>query len=333
MLLLLLLLLLKPLCETRMLRIILMQRCPSLTYMWWLPLCLALTALEHRLPLLELHLGPALWFSWFGHTAASSNPTACPLILAHSPKYSQPRSQFRGPGGPLDPCFVSHVAPGRGEGGMLAMEHSRVDNIFDHDPLIRPSTNIHGHKPVCWGSFKHLHPHNKRSFKRAQVRASRDGFALYKGRVFDRQQLGCPMKPTVQAKPSSTRSQPNRTIRDLRVLAWNSTGLASWKLDELRGWLHGQPFQLVVVSETRWEHDKEWTEDGWFHVACSGNPFRSCGLLVMVRTSFCTSTQISWQSLIPGRLLHLRIHLDRPLDVIGCYQYTFVNQGSCKQNP
>ena len=144
------------------------------------------------------------------------------------------------------------------------------------------------------------------------------------------------MQSTVQAKSPTTRSQPQRSIRDprkrLHVLAWNSTGLASWKLDELHGWLHGQPFQLVVVSETRWQYDREWTEDGWFHVACSGSPFRSCGLLEMVRTSFCTSTQISWQSLIPGRLLHLRIHLDRPLDVIGCYQHTFVHQAPCKQN-
>ena len=88
----------------------------------------------------------------------------------------QPWSQIHRPGGPLD-RFDSHFDPGWGEGWVLAMEYPGVETKHVHECTLGPSTNIHGHKPISWGSFRSLHPRNKRSYKRAQIRANRDGYA------------------------------------------------------------------------------------------------------------------------------------------------------------
>ena len=160
-------------------------------------------------------------------------------------------------------------------------------------------------------------------------------FSWYRGKLLDRVQLGCSVPPSSIAPPTQS-TQPRSFQRDLRkrihVLAWNSTGLAAWKLDELRYWLAEQPFQVVLISETRWQFDREWIEGGWIHIACSGDPFRSCGMLFMIRTTLCQQSQVSWRSIVAGRLVHVPVHLDRPLDLIGCYQHVYVNKYSCKQN-
>lgn len=53
---------------------------------------------------------------------------------------------------------------------------------------------------------------------------------------------------------------------------------------------------------------------------------------LMIRATLCSSDQISWRTPIPGRLVHIRLHLNRPVDIVGCYQHTFVNTRQCKHN-
>ena len=139
-------------------------------------------------------------------------------------------------------------------------------------------------------------PLKARSFRRAKTRAIRNGYCWYRGKLLDRTHLNVSPAPELPAAP--VRSRPSRPSQpDLRTrvhtIAWNSTGLASWKLDELRCWLADQPFQVVLLTETRWQHDREWTEDGWTHTACSGDPYRSCGMLFMIRATLCQPSQIS----------------------------------------
>ena len=231
------------------------------------------------------------------------------------------------------PC---HSLCNRGEGWVNAMVHPEVDTV---DPQLYPiqlSTNPHGTKPPSWGTFKRLRPHEKRSYKRARIRALREGYVWYKGQLFDRKHFT--QAPSADPnfpmpKPDSPSVRPPCTARNrLHLMAWNGTGLAGWKIDELRGWLHQQKLQVVVILETRWQFDREWTEDGWHHSASRGTPFRSCGVLIMIRATLCTSDQISWQTPMPGRLVHIRLHLNRPVDIVGCYQHTYVNTRQCKSN-
>ena len=215
------------------------------------------------------------------------------------------------------------------------MTYPRAEGIDHSIDDHRDSAKMHGFGPASWGAFKGLHPRLKRSFRRAKTRAIRNGYCWYRGKLLDRTHLN--VSPVPELPDAPVRSRPSRPSQpDLRTrvhtTAWNSTGLASWKLDELRCWLADQPFQVVLLTETRWQHDREWTEDGWTHIACSGDPYRSCGMLFMIRATLCQPSQISWKSVIPGRIVHVRLYLARPLDLIGCYQHVFVNRYSCKQN-
>ena len=224
----------------------------------------------------------------------------------------------------------------RGEGWVKAMVHPEVDYLGgDIDPTCN-STNPHGSKPPRWGTFKRLRPHEKRSYKRARNRALRDGYAWHNGRLFDRKHfIGHPLTEAIPPEPKSCPPsvRPSCATRNrVHMMAWNGTGLAGWKIDELRAWLHQQMIQVVVLLETRWQFDREWTEDGWHHIASSGSPFRSCGIPIMIRSTLCSSDRISWQTPIPGRIVHVRLHLNRPLDIVGCYQHTFVNTRPCKSN-
>ena len=181
--------------------------------------------------------------------------------------------------------------------------------------------------------------------------ATVQSMASFLGLLFVLAQLNGPVRPctplrrvcfpgpratTPTQRPSSPIcSHPHRPPRNarnrLRLMAWNGTGLASWKLDELRGWLHLQWFQVVIILETRWQFDREWTEDGWHHIANCGTPFRSCGILIMVRTTLCSPSQISWQTSIPGRLVHIRLHLNRPVDIVGCYHTRLSTHGNASK--
>ena len=52
----------------------------------------------------------------------------------------------------------------------------------------------------------------------------------------------------------------------------------------------------------------------------------------MIRATLCSPSQIRWQTPIPVRLVHVRLRLNRPVDLVGCYQHTFVNTRQCKLN-
>ena len=54
-----------------------------------------------------------------------------------------------------------------------------------------------------------------------------------------------------------------------------------------------------------------------------GTPRQSTGVLVAIRKTFCSLHQLSWVSPWDGRLLHIRIHVDRPLDILNFYQKTY----------
>ena len=145
-----------------------------------------------------------------GGTAASRVAPApirvIPLIVVRTgPSWPQ----FHEPGS-LDCLLTFHFAPGWGEGWVRTMAHPGVDCFDANLGSTFSSTNPHGFKPPCRGTFKGLRPHDKRSCKRAKNRAARDGFAWYKGKLLDRKQFNCaPLPPAVPAS-NPTCPPPNR---------------------------------------------------------------------------------------------------------------------------
>ena len=260
--------------------------------------------------------GEAQWISCHRHTDASLCRTVSILIPTCFLVHSQSWSQVHELGGFDLISRGGHFIPSRGEGWVRAMTHLRAEGIDHSIADHRDSAKRHGFGPASWGAFKGLHPRLKRSFRRAKTRAVRNGYCWYRGKLLDRTQLSCSPVPEPPVTPVRTRpprpSQPNLRTR-IHALAWNSTGLASWKLDELRCWLADQPFQVVLLTETRWQYDREWIEGGWIHIACSGDPYRSCGMLFMIRTTLRHQSQTSWKSVIPGRLVMFAFILLGPL--------------------
>ena len=164
----------------------------------------------------------------------------------------------------------------------------------------------------------------KRSFKRAQCRALRDGSTSYKGRLHTPSSLGLRgIRPhrsqTVNSAPASTSS--------LRFVTWNAGGLNALRYTELLGWLQqereaGRPVHVMCVQETKWPYNAEYSHQHWFFVH-SGMSQAQGGILFVVSRDIATPSQIRHASLVDGRALHLRVALHPPLDILGVYQHAW----------
>ena len=217
----------------------------------------------------------------------------------------------------------------RGEGCDTAMSVTGVART-DWTPhtYVLATKKLHGITPNR--QDHKLVSNHKRSFKRAVRRAQIEGYAWFRGKLFDAKALGTRIEPKREStSPSlvSSSHQPRIDLRNrLHFFSWNCSGLSRAKLDEILLWARPQPIQLLALQETRWQESKEWSDDTWHFVAVGGLPRQSTGVLLAIRKTWCCLDQISWRSLWDGRLLHLRIHFDRPLDVLNFYQKTYQNK-------
>ena len=67
----------------------------------------------------------------------------------------------------------------------------------------------------------------------------------------------------------------------------------------------------MVVQETRWSLNSEWTT-GHHHIIHSSSGTRKDGLMVMIEKTFVLSSQaIRSSAIIPGRVLQLRLDQNR----------------------
>ncbi|CAE7287001.1 hypothetical protein AK812_SmicGene29727 [Symbiodinium microadriaticum] len=87
----------------------------------------------------------------------------------------------------------------------------------------------------------------------------------------------------------------------------------------------GRPVDICVLQETAWRNDQEFSTNhqaanstDW-HIVHSAGPERS-GILCMIRTGLLPSDSIRTACLQPGRLLHLRLLLQVPVDCLLVYQ-------------
>ena len=172
----------------------------------------------------------------------------------------------------------------------------------------------------------------KRSFRRAQQRALREGRALYKGRWYTSTQLSSPttrLFPTIttkRQKPLLWQKHPGERQRAgrLKVFSWNSGGLTAGRMDEISSWAKQCCYDIVFVQETRWKLNCSWV-CGSFYCVHSGEDTKKgnswCGLMVMISQRIASPSLIRWATLLPGRLMHIRVHDQHgALDLLNCYQ-------------
>ena len=255
-----------------------------------------------------------------------------------------PRSQVRGTFAISHPPMFCRPNV-RGEGCRPVMRPTEValSNVLQH--VVDDATKEHD-IPSSSFVIERGSTNKKRSLRRAQKRAIEWGYTWYHGRLATPHSLGCQRchvrhkspKPEVSSTSVDqwSMTEPRHLRKRCGILTWNASGLSNATLHEVLQWAGPQHIQLVILTETRWQGSRTWQQQGWYCISTSGTPYRSCGIVACVRSSFCNIDNIGWTALHAGRLLHLRLYLqERALDVLCTYQFayhaTHVTKGARKQ--
>lgn len=174
-------------------------------------------------------------------------------------------------------------------------------------------------------------PVKKRSMRRAFVRACTSGLAWYKGRCYTPQDFPKSLQSSRPAPDQPASFKPrshaegnskNQDTRRMRLFHWNTGGLASPKLDEIKIWLETQQIEAALLTETRMSFEGEWSDAKWHHIHTGQPGDRGGGIMCLLSKRLCNSQQIRWRPVLNGRILHVQVHTQpRYLDVVGCYQF------------
>ena len=160
----------------------------------------------------------------------------------------------------------------------------------------------------------------KRSFKRAQKRALRDGTTVYRGRTHtasglalqDRTRIPKTLSPTIPAN-------------SLKIVTWNAGGLHSSRYVELMSWLETHdsgPIHVCCVHESHWPSSSEYSNHRWVFVH-TGSSSSTGGVLMIINRSVACPAQLQHAELHAGRLLHVRVQSEPAVDLLGTYQHAW----------
>lgn len=162
----------------------------------------------------------------------------------------------------------------------------------------------------------------KRSWRRAQNRAFRFGHTWYNGRMIypsGPAQTPKPAPPTTSSRPSA---RPSRKSQRWTHFSWNSGGLALHKWDALQLWLQHHNMDIIYLQETHWSHASDWCTNNYFCIHSGTASKRGAGVMTMVSRRICGPTDLAWQTLCDGRLLHVQVCLHGTTHhLINCYQH------------
>ena len=298
-------------------------------------------ALFGFLLLLLLDNGPSsnFWIPhWLQHFATDTRlcTTGTSLLADRSCPLRQPRSrsQLRGlctfgllVGFLIMAWHFSTQSTARGEGYVTTMGDMGADLTNDFSDTWF-SAKRHGWEPQkIYESYQTGKNREicKRSYKRALNRASIHGVTWYKGRLYTAHQLGVKFIFQHDVKPPPNVSPPKAVQRRrLTCLSWNCNGMPPAHWDLLQMWLDSQCVDVLLLQETHWPFTRDWDSANYMMVH-SGTQTKQAGLLCMISKKLCNPSDLSWQEIIPGRVLHLRIHgQSRCIDIINVYQYTCI---------
>ena len=165
----------------------------------------------------------------------------------------------------------------------------------------------------------------KRAYRRAIRRALQHGWTWYRGQILTPDlvaphHLKAISLDTFDDVPSNQIKTHHPKGQRFSCLSWNVSGLSLERWDALQQWILLQDLDLICLQETHWKHESQWLTPHYHHIHSGSNS--QGGLLVMVSKRLCSFDQVTWNSIIPGRLQHLKITLGgRALDLIHCYQF------------
>ena len=191
--------------------------------------------------------------------------------------------------------------------------------------LLNSHTNAvakqHG-SPNMGSSFSSI---RKRSFKRACRRAARQGGAWYRGQWLTDGELPRPADTPAPKRKQHTIKCVKQGGRRLYVMCWNVGGLSTGLFDELLAWL-ALPQQTyisaVLLQETHWQHQSEWCSGNWTCVHSGDPSHKYAGVMCMLSNNCFQPQHVRHQTLIDGRLLHVRAGaLDDAVDFFCLYQH------------
>ena len=180
-------------------------------------------------------------------------------------------------------------------------------------------------------------PVHKRSFIRACKRAVKHGSAGYHGQMWHWTDFP---KSLISKVTSTMKPETQPCIRTVRrsgtrftILHWNPGGFSQAKFLEFKWWLQTHPVDFIVLSETRWSFENTWHDDSWAFIHSAAPEPKSGGLLVMISKRIAQPHMIGYDPVIPGRLLHIRIHFEaRAVDILAAYQHVCHRTAQSKQN-
>ena len=177
----------------------------------------------------------------------------------------------------------------------------------------------------------------KRSFKRAQRRAVREGFSFYRGKRLIRAEVlkqfpnllhETSSQGPVPGTQGSFRKKPGQTSRAsrLQVFNWNAGGLCNETYDMLISLLNHLQISVAHIQETHWSFTSTWSTNQFHCIHSGADKPGTAGCLTLIHKDLCRSTQIKFQPVIPGRLLLVRVPLRQTyLNLINVYQHYVQN--------
>ena len=160
----------------------------------------------------------------------------------------------------------------------------------------------------------------KRSLKRAYRRLALHGFAMYRGQLMLSSLTSSP--PTKPAVVSGSMTSTKRSRKRFTVFCWNAMALNTSTYAEMIQWVALQRFDVAFIQSTHWSISEPWSSYVYSIIPSPELSKDGGGLLIVVRTGFCTMDALSYQDLHHGRLLHVRCHLkDHCIDLVNLYQF------------
>ena len=115
-------------------------------------------------------------------------------------------------------------------------------------------------------------------------------------------------------------------------MTFNISGASSSAWQECMAWLQDnqQHIDVALVQETHWkgEDSRDFVSGPWFVVTTGAVASDSkAGLAVLVHKRLGGPEQISAQTHLKGRLMHVRIHQgENSIDIINLYQHVWRSQ-------
>ena len=192
-------------------------------------------------------------------------------------------------------------------------------HLLPHSTSGLPRLSAHGQQAI------RLTAARKRAFKRAQIRVLRDGSTMYRGIRHDAASLALQYVGN-----SPPRKPPRSALQNdhLQAITWNCGGMHAQRYAEFMQWINSESFQsvhLVFLQECHWPQSTEYCSERWIHIY-SGTNSSQGGVMIMINKSIATVEQIRYAELVAGRVLHVRIGSEPPVDALCVYQYAWSTQ-------